>query len=231
MARTRADHASETLALLIALAFAAWLALGCAHAPAEPVMYDRLPTNRPVFAGNDAFDEYLMGPVARGWIAITPAVARRSISRAYHNLTFPGRLVSHVLQGSPMRATTETGRFVVNTTAGVAGLADVASMLGIPSHDSDMGKTFARWGLPPGDYVMVPLVGPFHLRDLAGGVADLLLNPLTYAPPAAMPLDVLFAVNGRAQMEREIQALRRAALDRYAATRDAYEQRRAAPEE
>lgn len=194
--------------------------------PVAPGVHDRLATNRPTFAVNDGLDEKILGPVARAWIKVTPAEARDAISRSYHNLTFPGRGVSLVLQGEPLKVTTETGRFVVNTTAGGLGLFDVATLLRIPSHDADMGQTFRRWGVPPGDYVVVPIVGHFTVRDLVGGVLDLALNPLTWAPPAFMPLDALFAVNGRAQQELKLQAARAAALDRYSAARDAYLQQR-----
>jgi len=204
----------------------------CASSPGTSQVSDRLERiNRPLFAIDQEIDDDGLGPVARGWIRITPQQVRDAISGAYHNLTFPDRFVSSLGEGELRMAGAELARFLINSTFGIAGVLDPATVAGIPKYDEDVGKMLAKWGVPPGPYVVIPLVGPSTPRDVAGGVVDLALNPLTWAGFPGMGLGALFAINGRAQEEQEIQAAKRAAIDYYAFVRDAYfERRTAAPE-
>jgi phospholipid-binding lipoprotein MlaA len=216
-----------------ALALGSLLVLGgCASSPATSRVGDRLERiNRPLFALDQEIDDDALGPVARGWIRITPQQVRDAISDAYHNLTFPDRFVSSLGEGELRMAGAELARFLINSTFGIAGVLDPASVAGIPKYDEDIGKMLTRWGVPPGPYVVIPLVGPSTPRDVAGGIFDLALNPLTWAGMPGIGLGALFAINGRAQEEPEIQAAKRAAIDYYAFVRDAYfERRTAAPE-
>jgi len=84
-------------------------------------------------------------------------------------------------------------RFAVNTTAGVGGLMDAASWLGMPEATTDFGETLHRWGVAEGNYVELPLTGPSTARDSAGAVVDLFLNPLTYVDEASITDKALIA--------------------------------------
>jgi phospholipid-binding lipoprotein MlaA len=215
------------LDLLVLVSLAAGLPglLGCASARPHPT--DRLESlNRPVFDANQAIDEDAFAPVAHAWIKVVPGPVRDSISNAYWNLTFPDRFVSSLGEGALRKAGAEVARFLINSTMGIAGFLDPATVAGIPKYDEDVGKMLAKWGVPPGPYIVIPILGSSTPRDLAGGVVDLLLNPLTWTGFPGMGAGVIFAINGRAQEDQEIETAKRAALDYYVFVRDAYFERR-----
>jgi phospholipid-binding lipoprotein MlaA len=167
----------------VALGALGWLLFlsGCATTPESQEIRDSWePVNRPVFAMNREVDDHALGPVARGWRKISPEPVRDSISNAYRNLTFPARFVSTVGQAEPGKAGTELARFLVNSTVGIGGLFDPASKLGLERHDESIGKMFARWGIPPGPYMVIPLLGPSTPRDAVGGIVAVALNPLFF---------------------------------------------------
>ena len=215
-----------------ALAATALLASACASTPppAGGVADPWQAWNRPVFAFNTKVDDYVLAPVAHGWIFITPQGVRDAVGRFFFNVRFPSRFVSSVGQGEALRALAEVGRFVVNSTFGIAGLFDPATELGLPRYESDIGIMFGRWGIPPGPFWVIPLVGPSSPRDAVGMVGDALLNPLSWLPPFWLPYatGALNIVNSRALADKQIVNARRTALDFYVFVRDAYIQRRAA---
>lgn len=203
--------------------------------PTKPETPDTFETvNRPVFGVNEDFDDYALGPVARGWKRIAPAQVRRSISNFYRNITFPQRFVGSLGQGEMRMAGVELSRLVINSTLGIGGLFDPSSKLGLGKYDEDLGRMLARWGLPSGPYIVIPFAGPSTPRDTTGDVLTLALNPLLWLGvntlPIAIPLGVVFAINGRAGADRQIEAAKEASLDYYVFVRDAYIQRRARTE-
>jgi len=209
---------------LLGFLFVAALA-GCARTPESQQIKDSWePVNRPVFGFNRGVDDHALGPVARGWKKITPRVMRDGISNGYHNLTFPQRFVSSLGQAEPEIAGTELARFLVNSTIGLGGIFDPASKMGLEKHDESLGKMFASWGIPPGPYMVVPLLGPSTPRDAVGGLLGVAMNPLMWVGVGVPGLGVLFAVNGRAQADDKIETAKRAALDYYVFARDAYVQ-------
>jgi phospholipid-binding lipoprotein MlaA len=92
-----------------------------------------------------------------------------------------------VLQGKAKRAMRSTTRFVVNSTVGVLGLFDVAAKMGLPRRDADFGQTFGRWGVGPGAYVYVPVMGPLNVRDGVGRVLDIVTDPVSIFAAAWRP--------------------------------------------
>ncbi|MEB2344020.1 MAG: VacJ family lipoprotein [Deltaproteobacteria bacterium] len=210
---------SSTLVVLL-------ITLGCASSPNTPTPDTLESLNRPVFGANQTFDKYAFRPVARGWKAVTPKVMRRSISNSYRNLTFPKRFVSNMGQGEVRNAHVELARFLVNSTLGIGGLFDPATRLGLGKYDEDIGTMLARWGVPSGPYLVIPVLGPSTPRDSFGDVVALALNPLLWAGVSIPPLGLLFAINGRAEMDDQIEASRRVALDYYVFVRDAFIQSR-----
>lgn len=211
-------------ARLISLTALVFLGAACASTappnPADPWQS----MNRPVFSFNDGVDKYVLRPVARGWNFITFDGLRDSVAKFYYNTAFPSRLVSNVGQAEGQQAITEVARFLINTTVGVAGFFDPATKWGLPRRDEDVGQMFGRWGIPPGPYWMVPLLGPSDPRDLVGTAFDTALSPLTWFVPFSGVLNI---VNSRARADDRIEAARRSSLDYYVFIRDAYTQYRA----
>ena len=192
-----------------------------------PAIRDPLESvNRPVFSVNRKFDDYALRPVARGWKFITPAPMRRSITNVWRNFTFPQRFVSAMGQAEFRDAHVEMARFLVNSTVGIGGLFDPATRLGLEKFEGDLGMMFARWGIPSGPFIMVPIMGPSTPRDTVGDVLAIALNPLLWVGVSMPPIGILFAINGRAEADDAIEASKEAALDYYVFVRDAFIQRR-----
>lgn len=204
---------------------ASFFGAGCSKGPPQDPWQS---FNRPVFRFNDTADQWVLRPVARGWSFVTFEELRLSVRRFFFNLAFPSRFVSSVGQGELLKASDEVGRFVVNSTVGIAGLFDPATHFGFPRHDEDVGQMFGAWGIPPGPFLMLPLLGPSNPRDTVGLVGDLALNPLLWLDVPIYGLGALNAVNSRAIADPEIQRARATALDYYVFVRDAYMQNRAA---
>src|SRR5262245_29322573 len=152
------------------------------------------PANRVSFRATKGAIDYAVRPAAIGWRFVFPKPVRNSIDHFAYNLEFPDRFVSLLLQGKVVKAGQETGHFVVNTTAGVVGLFDVSQKLGIPTYQEDVGQAFGKWGMGPGFYFFIPLLGPSSGRDAVGKVFDFALSPLTWFPTYGIPWAV-FTVN------------------------------------
>jgi len=128
--------------------------------------------NRAMYTFNDKFDRYLLKPVAKGYHAITPTPVRKSISNFFGNLHDPGIMLNNLLQGKPGQAASDLGRFLVNSTVGIAGLFDVATKMGLQKHNEDFGQTLAVWGVGDGPYLVLPFFGPSNLRDGPSLIVD-----------------------------------------------------------
>jgi phospholipid-binding lipoprotein MlaA len=102
---------------------------------------------------------------------------RNSVTNFFSNLGLPSTIVNQLLQGKPVAAGQDTLRFAMNLTLGIGGLFDPASDANLPRHDEDLGQTLGRWGVPPGPYLTLPLLGPSHLRDVPSIVANRFLEP------------------------------------------------------
>lgn len=206
---------------LAMLSFAA----GCASGPPEDPWQG---FNRPVFRFNEAADHYVVRPAAMTWTFVTFEELRLSVKRFFFNAAFPSRFVSSLGQGEGGMAADEVGRFLVNTTVGLAGLFDPATHFGFPRHDEDVGQMFGRWGLPSGPFLMLPLLGPSNPREIAGMVGDSALSPFRWIPGPVTGTGILKAVNSRALADEEIQQAREIALDFYVFQREAFLKSRAA---
>ncbi|MGH7859552.1 MAG: MlaA family lipoprotein [Candidatus Binatia bacterium] len=196
--------------------------------PPDPDPWE--PMNRKIFWFNEQVDHYVLEPAAIGWDWVLPDPVERSISHFFDNVRFPIVAGNDLLQGKPRAAATETGRFLVNTTVGVAGFFDPATSLGLERHPEDFGQTLGWWGAPPGPYLVLPLLGPTNVRDTAGLLGD---YPLSVAPFFVNQYILLGArvadtVNTRARFLEEVRDARDAALDFYVFSRHAYTKSRAA---
>jgi phospholipid-binding lipoprotein MlaA len=188
--------------------------------------------NRKMYAFNDAADKTVIRPVAAGYRKITSANVRRVIGNFYDNIKMPITIVNNVLQGDPRRAARNTGRFVVNTTVGFVGLFDPASEMNLPLDETDFGVTLAKWGVPDGPYLVLPLVGSTTVRDFWRLPVDQYFDPLQwYADEhdfnynAEYLPSVFYLVTLRAR-GIEAEGLLEGVYDPYVFYRDAYRQRR-----
>ncbi len=213
------------------LAAAALLLGGCATTGADsdaqvnPDPFERL--NRGVFAFNQAADKALARPVARGYRAVTPPVVRTGITNFFDTLSVPRTLVNNLLQGKPKAAGQDLARLLLNLTVGLGGLIDVASQEGLPKNNEDFGQTLAVWGLGPGPYLMVPVLGPYTLRAGFGELGDWALRPIAYVDDSdvRLALEIFYLVHLRSQL-LATDSLVDSALDPYLLVREAYFQRR-----
>lgn len=213
-------------------AFTALALSGCAHSPPDQPNDPLEPFNRAVFKFNRTADRYVLRPIAKGYDAVTPAVVQKGVANFFNNLGEPVTIVNGVLQGRFLQAASDTGRFLLNSTAGFAGVLDVASPAGMPRHSEDFGQTLGYYGLGTGWYLMIPLLGPSDNRDLVGRGADYLTNPMHYVQQNNSHEDGVFygltfldLVNERASLLSADSVLDEA-LDPYVLVRTAYLQQR-----
>lgn len=189
-----------------------------------------LPMNRFFFQVNDKLYFYALKPVAKGYKAVLPERVRLCVKNFLYNLEMPIRLVNSILQGKPGKAGIVLGRFIMNTTIGVAGLFDpAASKFGLEKVDEDTGQTLGVYGVKEVFYLNVPVLGPLCFRDVLGYVGDTVLHPLFYANPWIFFGEVaLKKVNTTSLTLGEYEEFKAASLDPYTALKDAYFQHRRA---
>lgn len=227
-----------TLARSISRWFAAALAAlallgatGCASLSGNPnaVAYDPFePVNRAVFAVNDVVDAAVLRPVARVYADYVPEGLRAVVGNIFGNVADVWTAFNQLLQGKPVEALGDISRFVINTTFGFFGVADIASEMGLEKHREDLGQTLGRWGVPAGPYIVLPFFGPSSVRDSAGFAVDLSVDPVTKTEPVALrnTASVSRAVDTRARLFPAEKLLEGASLDKYSFVRDGYLQRR-----
>jgi len=200
---------------------------GCASIPPNagknPVdPFERM--NRQVFAFNDHFDRAIMAPAAKGYTAVVPKPVRACVSNVFDNLFEITSVVNLALQGRPKDAGRESGRFAVNSTVGVLGCFDVAGRVGLPRNKQFFALTMGKWGMTPGPYLVLPILGPRTVRDALGEIPDYFTDPIAYITPAK---DAYFAGAGRLVVKRAnwadgLALADQAALDPYEFQRDSY---------
>lgn len=186
------------------------------------------PLNRVVFDVNMMLDKGVVKPVAFVFKEVVPDPLRDNLRNFLDNLRTPVILANDLLQFEFERAGITIIRFLMNSTIGFGGIADVASEAGLPIHDEDFGQTMAVAGVDAGPYLMLPLLGPSNPRDGIGLVVDLFFDPLTYLASTEFGIARVLAngVEIRARRWDTINELERTSLDFYAAVRSLHRQRR-----
>ena len=130
--------------------------------------------NRATFALNQTLDGIIFKPVAKVY-RMLPSPARKGVSNSLNNLSHLTTIPNNLLQGDFEKAVTNTGRFVINTTLGILGLIDVAQYFGLNEYEKeDYGQTLGAWGVGPGCYIVLPVLGPSTLRDTAGSFVNVM---------------------------------------------------------
>ncbi len=219
----------------LALALAAWLCVACATVT-TPNPKDPLESyNRSMFMANAAFDLVVTKPIARGYVAVTPAPVRECVGNIFDNLKVPFSALNNLLQGKPQAACEDVMRFAMNTVFGLGGCFDVATAAGIPNHKADFGQTLGVWGVPSGPYLVLPFIGSSNVRDAFATIGQMpMKNPIDrnvitkdihHIPTrnTALGVDI---INTRANLLPATDALEKMGVDEYAFVRDAAIRRR-----
>lgn len=178
------------------------------------------PFNRLMFGINEVVRTVVLDPLADGYQAVMPDPLQEGISNMASNITEPLTIGSSLLQGDFDNAGTATERFLINSTAGLAGFNDTAAEMGLEQRREDLGQAAGVHGIPPGPHIVLPLFGPSNLRDAGGNILTSLVNPLPLIGSAASGF-VTYADN-----QETIHAISAMSLDPYIAEREAYEQNR-----
>jgi phospholipid-binding lipoprotein MlaA len=212
----------------LAGSFLALLLCACATtratSPGDPL--ERV--NRATYRFNDAVDRAVLKPVATGYRNHVPRVIRTGVGNVLSHLAFPTTIVNDLLQLKLKDTLVDIGRFAINSTLGLAGILDPASRFGIARNDEDFGQTLGRWGVPPGPYLVLPLLGPSSLRDGPSLYADWqtdLRTQLDLDTETRIALGMLTAIDRRVEL-LPLDASLRSAYDPYAFVRDAWRERR-----
>jgi phospholipid-binding lipoprotein MlaA len=190
--------------------------------------------NRGTQKFNDNLDKAILKPLAKGYQKITPKPVDDSITNFFSNINDIGVTVNDLMQFKMLQSGKDLSRFVVNSTAGVAGFFDVATKIDLPKHNEDFGQTLGYWGVPSGNYLVLPFFGSSSPRETAGLIGDALLNPLTYvsifggaaASAATSGARVVDVTDTRSDVMATEKIVDEASVDRYDFRKNAYQQRR-----
>lgn len=192
--------------------------------------YDPLePVNRGIYGFNRVVDKIILRPVASAYRAVVPDKARQGVGNVIRNLGQPVTFVNALLQGDPDHAMTTFFRFLINSTVGIGGIFDVASEAGLQNRKEDLGQTLGTYGVGPGPYLVLPIIGPSSTRDAVGLVGDYFADPYNYYTeegPTYVRWGVT-AVHTRSETIDLVDSVENTSLDPYATFRSAYLQKRA----
>ena len=193
--------------------------------------------NRGTFALNQGLDKIIFKPVAKAYRTL-PSPIRTGTSNALINLSSLVTIPNNVLQGELKTAGVNTGRFIINTTVGILGIFDVATKMGFSEYEKeDYGQTLGVWGVGPGCYIVLPVLGPSTLRDTAGSFINIMGGDPYYNVSAHgnneyldksdyMLTKTLTAVDFRAKNLETFDNLEKNSLDFYASVKSLYIQDR-----
>ncbi len=205
--------------------------------------------NANIFEFNRQVDRFVLKPVAKGYDFVMPDLVQVGISNIFTNLRFTPRFLNNVFQGKIKGAGIEMGRFLINSTVGLAGFFDLATKIDLVTPEEDLGQTLGFYGVRPGPYLVLPLLQPFTVRDFVGYVCDVFLNPINWLVVPIIEVDGIPSViahknrmtssiiqygarvgeivNERSRNLQKFQGVEEATLDLYTAVRNAYLQKRA----
>jgi phospholipid-binding lipoprotein MlaA len=206
----------------------------------EEEIFDPLSSyNRVMTTFNDKVFIYALNPTAKGYAYILPKTVRSGISNFFNNLLFPLRFANNLLQLKFQNSAEELGRFLLNSTFGLAGFMDPAKTeYGWEAHEEDFGQTLGFYGVGEGFHVVIPFLGPSNLRDIVGLAADSYVSPLSntgasdlrYKIPdnLAQSLSITAGdtINSTSLRLGLYESLKKDAFDLYPYFRDLYNQRR-----
>ena len=178
--------------------------------------------NRGIFNFNESVDKNFLKPVAKVY-SKTPKPIKKGVTNFFNNLEEVETSINQVLQGKPKRAINDVARFIINSTVGIGGFIDVASKLGMPSHDEDFAQTLALWGTPSGPYIMLPALGPSSLQDSLSKPFSSFLSVTFHMTEDDVNLS-LKAIDALETRERLLEVESLISGDRYNFVKDSYVQ-------
>ncbi|CAH9019583.1 VacJ family lipoprotein [Candidatus Nitrosacidococcus sp. I8] len=192
--------------------------------PRDP--FERL--NRTAYKMNEVTDRLLMKPVAKGYQKAVPGPIKKGIHNFFGNIDDVIVLVNDFLQGKFQHGITDMARVLTNSTVGLIGFVDMASLGGMKKHNEDFGQTLAVWGVKPGPYLIMPMSGPSTVRDAIGYGMYGAAWPITYFPSLGirLGLSAVRTIDMRANLLAAKDILDESSLDPYVYMREAYFQRR-----
>jgi phospholipid-binding lipoprotein MlaA len=191
------------------------------------------PWNRFWFKFNDISYNYVLRPLNQGYTTIVRKPVRTGIKNFFHNLGAPLRMAHNLLQGKGMAAGVELSSFVLNSTAGLGGIFDVAASHKkvVEVHNEDAGQTLGVWGMGEGFYLVWPLLGPSNARDSLGMGIDYFANPQRYIIDdweIEIGLAAINAFNSFDEMLDTYDKMKGMSVEPYSSLRDAFTQYRRA---
>lgn len=217
----------------LAIALIVLLSTGCASVPGPKDPKDPFEGfNRSMYKFNDALDRAVLKPVAEGYAAITPDPVDKGVTNFFSNLEDLWVIVNDVLQLKITQAMSDTWRVVINSTFGIYGIFDVARHFDLDKHDEDFGQTLGYWGVGPGPYLVLPVLGPSTIRDTTGDFVESsqwrATEELANNEDTELGLVILDKTDKRADLLSASRVLEKVALDPYIFLRESYLQKRRA---
>lgn len=214
--------------ILLVLALFILTGTGCVSIPGEPDPNDPWePFNRSMYDFNDGIDKDIIAPIANAYLKI-PDGGRKAIHNFFVNLGTPTTIINQFLQGKFQLGVEDTMRFIFNTTFGLLGFIDFVGPTGLVRHEEDFGQTFAVWGIPQGNFLTLPVLGPQTVSSAVGWPLDFVTKPLFWIETGGEFVFVagLNIVDTRARLAPAIRLRDETAFDPYIFTREAYLQQR-----
>jgi phospholipid-binding lipoprotein MlaA len=185
--------------------------------------------NRAMFSFNEQLDKVVVKPAAQAYEFVLPQFVRTGVGNFIGNLEDPWIGLNNLMQGKGADGMSDLMRYFVNSTFGLLGVLDVATEMGLPKHDEDLGQTLGRWGVGEGAYIVLPLFGSRTVRDAVALPADRAgQSPLNIDHvPTRNSYTALRITHVRSTFLGAEKTVDEATIDKYAYTRDFYlEQRR-----
>jgi len=181
--------------------------------------------NRQVYTFNITLDRWILKPAAQGYRYIIPGVVDKAMTNFFHNFADVPHLANTILQLKGRESAITISRIVFNTTWGIGGLIDIASAWDLPVQKEDFGQTLNYYGLPEGNYLMLPIFGPSTVSEAIGRIPDAFFEPVSFLfhSPENYVLPIAEVVDTRADL---IPAEGLLTGDKYAVLRNLYLQHR-----
>lgn len=201
---------------------------GCASSQATHPQDPFEGYNRSMTKFNETVDDAVLKPVATAYQTVTPKPVRTGVTNFFGNIGDLWSMVNHAMQGNGEQTYNHMVRFTTNTVFGLGGLLDIASEMQLPRKKQDFGLTLGHWGVQPGPYLVLPLLGPSTVRDTVALPVDWQGNVLDNLHPLSHrnTLLGLRLINTRANLLNASDTLNAASLDSYSLMRDLYLQQR-----
>ena len=194
--------------------------------------------NRKIFVFNDVLDKNIILPIARKYRKIVPKPIRTSIDNCLNNLSIPFSVINSAIQGDGKNTMASFSSFLINSTIGVVGLFDVAGKKNIKYEKEDFGQSFGKYGVTPGPYLVIPIIGPSNVRDFSGSAITKFIDPLSINAlelggnrhlidnEESIFIAMIEGINTREGLIDIVDDVRKNSFDPYVTIRSAYSQRR-----